>query len=150
MFHVLFAEAPPAEYLGYFLLAVLAILQGVSAFRQLFDRPSDKEFVMRKDFDEVRRKLDIVTSQISTFVTRQEMELLKQQLHSQYLTMERDTRRRFAQLTKKLEETKLSVEVLHRDIVREMSSMMTEIRDRMDRYALAEAKSNPEVKPAAS
>lgn len=153
-----------ATTLGLLIISLLVLLQCAYFVKQLFEKRADKEAVPRKDHDELRDQVDKIhtnsvgrkehdelkqqaanhaaqvvalTSRLVEYVTRHEMDELRTELTRQYEKLEKYARSRSHKLTAQVHEIQMGLEVLHRNIQVEMSSLIGRVTEKQERHQVA-------------
>lgn len=97
--------------------------------------------VSRKEFDELKvqasnnaAQLVALTGKLVDYVTRREMDDLRSTWTQQYEKLERYARNRNHKLTAQVHEIQMGIEVLHRNMQAEMSSLINRVTDKQERH----------------
>jgi len=154
----LFADATGSSelsptLLGVLVLGIITLLNGALSIKHLFEKRRDKESVPRSEYDELKARVTVIETASNTFnsrlveyVTRRELDQLRDELSKQYSRIERYARARNHKLTERLGEIQLNVEVLHRNLQKEIGQLIGQVSDKMEKtwVSLCELRSTTE------
>lgn len=139
---LLFAESVTTNDLGMVLLAFLVLITLIEKAKLLLwpTRTVQEEYVRKADLDafknEMKNDIQTMTTQITVLVPRTEFTRLESQLgeiSKEYKELREYTHTRIHELTTKMHEIQLRMEVLHRDSQRDLERSTDKIITQIER-----------------
>lgn len=138
--------ASPALF-GIVVLGVITLLNGILTVKNLFEKRADREAVPRGEYDELKARVSVLEAastslsvKVVEYVTRHELNQLRDELSRQYSRIEKYSRARSQKQSEQINAVQLNVEVLHRNLQKEIANLIGQVSEKQERTwsALAE------------
>lgn len=142
----IFAEGSSADgglspmILGIIVLSIITLLNGALTVKNLFEKRADKEAVPRGEYDELKARVSVlessagnVSTKLMEYVTRRELDQLRDELSKQYTRIEKYARARSHKQSEQINAIQLNMEVLHRNLQKEIATLIGQVSEKLER-----------------